>query len=694
MRYFLSIICLVAFQLTSFGQHNRCQSTLYTEQILSGNPELRAKFEKQQEEFNSQVANSSLHTESVITIPVVFHILYNTPEQNVPDERIMEQLDVLNNDYNRFNQDAQSTPSAFQGVAAGTSIQFCLAKRDPNNIPTSGIERKFTSTTSFNIGDDMKKVSLGGLKGWSKNKYLNIWVCNLNNNLLGYASMPGIANDTLDGVVVSFSTIGGPDAVGTNPTYNLGRTLTHETGHWLNLIHVWGDDGNDCTGTDNVNDTPNQAGPHYGTPGFPYISCNNGPDGDMFMNFLDYTDDLVMNVFTAEQSQRMNTALSSLRTPLLTSNGCQAVTAAIDLKLSEIKNASGVFCSDTIKPSVEIKNAGSSSITSITFTIKEDNNTPMTKTWSGTLTAGQTTTITLNSFISSPGTHYLNVNATVTGDVNVSNNTLVNYYYVSSTGTPLPFSENFENKRFPVDSWKISNPGNNGTWMRTRLASTVDNASLWIYDTSSADADAIQLEPLDLTSMSDPILAFDLAYLYDAAVSTGHTLKVSASVDCGATFTEVYSKSGEELATVLGNSGSFFIPEANQWRKDTLSLKNYASYNSVILKFENISGNSNSLYIDNIQVDRLGVIFPDASDINLALLQNPVKNTIHFSVLLLKNDQFKVQIYDVAGRLVYKADYAGSQVEDVIHIPNLQHGVYLFRVVSGNSSKTEKFIHN
>lgn len=694
MRYFLSIVCLVAFQLTSFGQHNRCQSTLYTEQILSGNPELRAKFEKQQEEFNSQVANSSLHTESVITIPVVFHILYNTPEQNVPDERIMEQLDVLNNDYNRFNQDAQSTPSAFQGVAAGTSIQFCLAKRDPNNIPTSGIERKFTSTTSFNIGDDMKKVSLGGLKGWSKNKYLNIWVCNLNNNLLGYASMPGIANDTLDGVVVSFSTIGGPDAVGTNPTYNLGRTLTHETGHWLNLIHVWGDDGNDCTGTDNVNDTPNQAGPHYGTPGFPYISCNNGPDGDMFMNFLDYTDDLVMNVFTAEQSQRMNTALSSLRTPLLTSNGCQAVTAAIDLKLSEIKNASGVFCSDTIKPSVEIKNAGSSSITSITFTIKEDNNTPMTKTWSGTLTAGQTTTITLNSFISSPGTHYLNVNATVTGDVNVSNNTLVNYYYVSSTGTPLPFSENFENKRFPVDSWKISNPGNNGTWMRTRLASTVDNASLWIYDTSSADADAIQLEPLDLTSMSDPILAFDLAYLYDAAVSTGHTLKVSASVDCGATFTEVYSKSGEELATVLGNSGSFFIPEANQWRKDTLSLKNYASYNSVILKFENISGNSNSLYIDNIQVDRLGVIFPDASDINLALLQNPVKNTIHFSVLLLKNDQFKVQIYDVAGRLVYKADYAGSQVEDVIHIPNLQHGVYLFRVVSGNSSKTEKFIHN
>lgn len=264
---------------------------------------------------------------------------------------------------------------------------------------------------------------------------------------------------------------------------------------------------------------------------------------------------------------------------------------------------------------------------------------------------------------------------------------------MSAAGTPLPYSENFENKRFPVDSWKISNPDNNGTWMRTRLASTVDNASLWIYDTSSADVDAIQLEPLDLTSMSDPILAFDLAYLYDPAISSGHTLKVSASTDCGSTFTELYSKSGEELATVSGNSGSFFIPDAGQWRKDTLSLKNYTSFNSVILKFENISGNSNSLYIDNIQVDRLGVIFPDASDINLDILQNPVKNTIHFSVLLLKNDQFKVQIYDVAGKLVYKADYAGSQVEDVIHIPNLQHGMYLFRLISGNSSKTEKFIH-
>lgn len=693
MRYFLSIICLVAFQFTSFGQNNRCQTTLYTEQILSGNPELRAKFEKQQAEFNSQVANSSLHTESVITIPVVFHILYNTPEQNVPDERIMEQLDVLNNDYNRMNQDAPCTPSAFQSVAAGTSIQFCLAKRDPNNIPTSGIERKYTSVTSYNIGDDMKKVSLGGLKGWSKNKYLNIWVCNLNGNLLGYASMPGIANDTLDGVVVSFSTIGGPDAVGTNPTYNLGRTLTHETGHWLNLIHIWGDDGNDCTGTDNVNDTPNQAGPHYGTPGFPYISCNNAPDGDMFMNFLDYTDDFVMNIFTAGQSQRMNAALSSLRTPLLTSNGCQAVTAAIDLKLSEIKNASGVFCADSIKPSVEVKNTGNSTITSITFSSQEDTNTVMTKTWNGSLGAGQTTTIALKDFKSSPGTHYLNVKATVAGDVNVSNNTLVNYYYVSAAGTPLPYSENFENKRFPVDSWKISNPDNNGTWMRTRLASTVDNASLWIYDTSSADVDAIQLEPLDLTSMSDPILAFDLAYLYDPAISSSHTLKVSVSTDCGATFAELYSKSGEELATVSGNSGSFFIPDAGQWRKDTLSLKNYTSFNSVILKFENISGNSNSLYIDNIQVDRLGVIFPDASDINLDILQNPVKNTIHFSVLLLKDDHFKVQIYDVAGKLVYKADYAGSQVEDVIHIPNLQHGMYLFRLISGNSSKTEKFIH-
>ncbi|MBS1765192.1 MAG: T9SS type A sorting domain-containing protein [Bacteroidetes bacterium] len=695
MRYFLNtIFFIIVLQLPALAQYERCQTIQYTQKILSENPNLKEEITRQNTEFEHKMHNNAMRPSTVVTIPVVFHIVYNTPEQNVPDSRILEQLEVLNNDYNRLNQDAQCTPSVFQGVAAGASIQFCLAQRDPNNNHTSGIERKQTSRLSYDIGDDMKKTALGGLKGWSKNKYLNVWVCNLSNNLLGFASMPGIANDTLDGVVISFSTVGGPDAVGVHPTYNLGRTLTHETGHWLNLIHIWGDDGNTCDGSDEVSDTPNQAGPHYGTPNFPTISCNNGPNGDMFMNFLDYTDDFGMNIFTAGQSLRMNTALSSLRAPLLTSNGCQNVVSSTDLELVKINNAEGVFCSDSIKPSVVIRNVGVTAITSIVFTIQEDSNTPQTKNWSGSLTAGQTLTIPLNAFQSTPGTHYLSVKATNTGDLNLSNNILVNYYHVQTAGTALPYSENFENKRFPSDSWKINNQDNNGTWMRTRLAASVDNASLWIYDTSTASIDDIQLEPLDLTTLTEPILAFDIAYLYDASLSSGHTLKVLASTDCGATYTEVYSRSNESLATATGSAGTLFIPSAGQWRKDSINLKNFASYKSVILKFENISGNSNSLYIDNLQVDRLAAIYPNASDINVSILQNPLRNVIHFSVLLLKSENFKVQIYDVTGRLVYKSEYQGREVEDYIHIPNLQHGVYMFRVVAGNESKAVKFIHH
>lgn len=172
------------------------------------------------------------------------------------------------------------------------------------------------------------------MDAWPAEQYLNIWVCELG-DLLGYAQFPGGPLET-DGVVVNYRAFGlGGTA---EPPYHLGRTATHEVGHWLNLYHIWGDDGSGCGGTDEVDDTPNQAGPNTGTPTFPTISCDNAPNGDMFMNFMDYVDDDSMNMFTNGQVERMHSALDSLRYRFELKNPAQA---SADVTHTDLTVASG-----------------------------------------------------------------------------------------------------------------------------------------------------------------------------------------------------------------------------------------------------------------------------------------------------------------------------------------------------------------
>lgn len=252
-------------------------------------------------------------------IPVVVHVVYKTNAQNISDAQIKSQVDVLNADFRKKNADVSTVPAPFQPLAADSRIQFELATTDPNGNPSSGIVRKLTTKDSFSQDDGVKSAATGGDDAWPADKYLNIWVCQLGGGLLGYAQFPGGPAAT-DGVVILHS------AFGTQGTaaapFNLGRTTTHEIGHWLNLRHIWGDDGSGCAGSDFVDDTPNQAGPNYGTPPFPTITCNNGPNGDMFMNYMDYVDDAAMVMFSAGQVTRMQAALDSSRSTIGTSVPC------------------------------------------------------------------------------------------------------------------------------------------------------------------------------------------------------------------------------------------------------------------------------------------------------------------------------------------------------------------------------------
>ncbi len=282
----------------------------------------RREIELETQDFIARYAAEGLRT-GVVRIPVVVHVLWNTAAQNVSDAQIASQIAVLNADFRRTNADAGSVPASFAGVAADSRIEFALAVRDPNCNPTNGITRTNTATTGFTIAtrNNVKSTATGGANPWPSDRYLNLWVANFTDGLLGFATFPG-GPAALDGFVVdteAFGTLGTATA-----PFNLGRTATHEIGHWLNLIHIWGDDttmANQCLQSDNCGDTPNQADETYGNPSGVRISCSNGPNGDMYMNYMDYTNDVGMFMFTQDQALRMNACLSVARNSLLASDG-------------------------------------------------------------------------------------------------------------------------------------------------------------------------------------------------------------------------------------------------------------------------------------------------------------------------------------------------------------------------------------
>jgi hypothetical protein len=256
------------------------------------------------------------------------HVVYNTTAENISDAQIQSQITVLNQDFRRLNADVANTPSAFSGLVGDANIEFCLATTDPNGNPTNGVLRVPTSATSFSTNNTVKSSTSGGSNAWNASRYLNMWVCDISGSILGYAQFPGGSAST-DGVVIDYQYFG-TNGTATAP-FNKGRTATHEVGHWLNLFHIWGDDGTGCTGSDQVTDTPNAAGSNVGCPAFPRVTCSNGPNGDMFMNYMDYTDDACMYMFSNGQVARMQAlfATGGARASLLTSNGCGTPTPAL-----------------------------------------------------------------------------------------------------------------------------------------------------------------------------------------------------------------------------------------------------------------------------------------------------------------------------------------------------------------------------
>lgn len=315
MRTILSGICLLIATI-AFAQRE-CASSSYTDSQKSSDRNFSEKI-KEIEQFvlHQKIAKTDgQDAPNIIRIPVVVHVLYKNAAQNISDEQIKSQLDALNRDFRRRNTDTVNTPSRFKLSAADVQIEFVFATVDPKGRATNGIVRKATNTGKFAINDKIKFSAQGGDDAWDGDHYLNIWVGDLG-SLLGYSSIPGSPKER-DGVVINYTAFG---TINTSGSYNLGRTATHEVGHWLGLKHIWGD--NYC-GDDLVDDTPKQGSYTPGCPTGFRSSCSNGDIGDMYMNYMDFTSDACMNLFTTGQKQRMWSmfAAGGPRSALLTSKG-------------------------------------------------------------------------------------------------------------------------------------------------------------------------------------------------------------------------------------------------------------------------------------------------------------------------------------------------------------------------------------
>ncbi len=272
---------------SSTPSHRMCASQDVLERQLRESPELAIKMNRIESFTENAIAQNRL-VNGKIEIPVVVNVLYRTAAENISTAQIQSQIDVLNKDFNALNSDYNSVPALFSGVKANVGITFVL----------QNVVRKSTTTTSWSTNDAMKK-SAKGIVPNSPTTVLNLWCCNLGGGILGYAQFPGGSSAT-DGVVIDNNAFGSTGTV--SAPYNLGRTATHEVGHWMNLRHIWGDA---TCGSDLVSDTPTHNTANYGVPSYPHYSTCSGTPVEMTMNYMDYTDDNAMYMFSLGQKSRM-----------------------------------------------------------------------------------------------------------------------------------------------------------------------------------------------------------------------------------------------------------------------------------------------------------------------------------------------------------------------------------------------------
>jgi hypothetical protein len=334
----LWLLFSMAIIISAQAQTEKCGSALQRNARIQANPALMEKVARLDHFTQNWIAqqNGKLQLRAPITLPVVVHVLWREATENISNEQIQSQIAVLNEDFRQLNADFSNTPAAFRSVAADVEIEFCLATVDPDGNPTSGITRTRTDIDNIGETEDWYSTAWGGKDAWDVDRYINIWVCDIGDDgTLGFATIPGTADPPeSDGLVIGHQYFGTLGTAANTEFNNLGRTATHEMGHYFNLEHLWGPDRGGCEEDDFVSDTPDQFEDSFACPSFPlFDDCTSGGNGVQFMNFMDYSDDACMNMFTQGQKMRMLAALNGARSGLIGIQACTVATTTVQAQV-------------------------------------------------------------------------------------------------------------------------------------------------------------------------------------------------------------------------------------------------------------------------------------------------------------------------------------------------------------------------
>ncbi|QHT68350.1 PKD domain-containing protein [Rhodocytophaga rosea] len=558
-----------------------------------------------------QKTHSSARTQATVyTIPVIVHVIHNGEAvgtgANLSAAQIRSQIDVLNEDFRR----KAGTPGFNNNPAgADVEIEFALALRDPqgNTLAEPGIHRYKGSRTSWesyggeaNPGNTQTELKPKTI--WDPNSYFNIWSLSIADDIIGEAQFPIRSNlpgldisgyptgATTDGVILDYRVVGRTGNVSNGFT---GRTATHEIGHWLGLRHIWGDDNGGCTKDDFCNDTPKTADKHRGCPSNE-DSCTD-PGKDMVQNYMDYTDDACVNVFTNDQKARMRTVLetSPRRKELLSST----VYVPANGSTRPIAQFSVNRTTACVGNSIQFTDKSLGNVTGWAWTFYDKAGNKLSEATS------QNTSLTFNT----SGTYGVRLIASNA----IGKDTLAYASYITVLPTAslaFPFSENFEGTT-SLANWLEYNPDADMQWNIYNGASAGGNGVQSVYfDNYNGDEennpygtqDGLVSTKLNLATNQFAELSFDVAYArYDASYSD--SLEILYSTDCGQTFKTFWSKGGQSLATADDTEGEF-VPSDSEWRKETISLGFLNGNASVYLMILNKSSWGNNLYLDNIKV--------------------------------------------------------------------------------------------
>lgn len=650
--------------------------------------------------------NRDIAANDVIYIPVVFHIVHNGDAigvgENISELQVTSQLDALNRDFNFQDPDIANVPEPFRNLVADCKLQFCLAKYDPSGLPTTGIIRHELAQTSWS-SDSMIDNVLKPATIWDNKRYLNIWSVRMGGSLLSdgvlaYATFPGFGPDDEDGVVARYNTIG--TAGGNYMTgYEKGKTVSHEVGHWLGLLHTWGFSAGCGDQGDFIADTPDQDDLNFGCPTFPHFSCSGQVNGDMFMNYMDYTYDGCRNLFTLGQAERMRAVLDNQRSVIKQSatkcfftNDAAAVNFVLPFD---------TICSLSFKPIFILKNAGLSPLTSSKIYYDIDGVNLQIYNWTGNLASQEETWVTLSEqTLSNTGSHTMHITLAnpngIVVDDDVQNDELSINFYVGteSSSSNLPVFEGFESGLVPTN-WSILNPNNDNTWQQNTSVGSYGGSSncafinnLIYASNPNKKKDAIVTDVYSFSNITKPELSFDVAY---AAYSTTRldTLNVYYSLDCGSNWIRAWQQAGNELSTAAAVT-SLFVPTANEWKTVSVPLLDIAGQNKVSFKFENVTGWGNALYLDNVNIKNN----PDLSSAEavkdlIKVFPNPAFDVV--AVRLPFNHTFtKLEILNNIGQTVRSINVLDNAI--IVSTVDYAAGLYFIRLSGKGTFQTQKLI--